>query len=109
MLLRHLFNEIIFWSEEAIIYLVIFSTFLGAVITLRHNEHVNVDIFAAFLKERGKRVMALIATVVTLVYLGVHRLLRLAAASSSRCSQLDHHAGAGAAAVGGDAAASRSA
>lgn len=71
VILRTFFNEIIFWSEEAIIYLVIFSTFLGAVITLRHNEHVNVDVIAVFLRERGKRVMAVIGTLVTLVYLGV--------------------------------------
>ncbi len=71
VILRSLFNEIIFWSEEAIIYLVICSTFFGAVITLRHNEHVNVDIIAVFLRERGKRVMGIIATLVTLVYLGV--------------------------------------
>jgi C4-dicarboxylate transporter DctQ subunit len=70
VLLRTFFNEIIFWSEEAIIYLIIFSTFLGAVITLRHNEHVKVDVFAMFLKERGKRVMAVIGTLVLLVYLG---------------------------------------
>jgi C4-dicarboxylate transporter DctQ subunit len=71
VILRTFFNEIIFWSEEAIIYLVIFSTFLGAVITLRHNEHVNVDVIAAFLGERGKRVMAAVAALVTLVYLGL--------------------------------------
>lgn len=71
VIMRTFFNQIIFWSEEAVIYLVIFSTFLGAVITLRHNEHVNVDVIAAFLQERGKRVMAILATLVTLVYLGV--------------------------------------
>ncbi|WP_165372414.1 TRAP transporter small permease [Nocardioides iriomotensis] len=70
VILRTGFNQILFWSEEAIIYLVICSTFFGAVVTLRHNEHVNVDVIAVFLKERGKRVMAGIATVVTLVYLG---------------------------------------
>lgn len=70
VILRTFFNEIIFWSEEAIIYLVIFSTFLGAVITMRHNEHVNVDIIAVFLKERGKRVMALIGILIFLFYLG---------------------------------------
>ena len=70
VLLRTFFNEIIFWSEEAIIYLVIFSTFLGAVITLRHNEHVNVDVVAVFLKERGKQVMAIIGVLITLIYLG---------------------------------------
>lgn len=70
VILRTFFNEIIFWSEEAIIYLIIFSTFLGAVITMRHNEHVNVDIIAVFLKDRGKRVMALIGMAVFLLYLG---------------------------------------
>ncbi|VXC36563.1 TRAP transporter small permease [Nocardioides sp. AX2bis] len=70
VILRTFFNELIFWSEEAIIYLVIFSTFLGAVITLRHNEHVNVDVIATFLGDRGKKVMAAIAAVITLVYVG---------------------------------------
>jgi len=70
VILRTFFNEIIFWSEEAIIYLVIFSTFFGAVITLRHDEHVSVDVVTTFLKERGKRVMALVASVMCLVYFG---------------------------------------
>lgn len=69
VLLRYLFGIFLFWSEEAIIYLIIYSTFLGAVITLRHNEHVNVDIFGAFLKARGKRVFAVIAAAITVVYL----------------------------------------
>jgi TRAP-type C4-dicarboxylate transport system permease small subunit len=63
------FGIFLFWSEEAIIYLIIFSTFFGAVITLRQQEHVNVDVIAAFLGRRGKRVMALIAIALTLVYL----------------------------------------
>jgi TRAP-type C4-dicarboxylate transport system permease small subunit len=70
VVLRYAFGIFLFWSEEAIIYLIIYSTFLGAVITLRHNEHVNVDIFAVFLKERGKRMVALLGGVMTLVYLG---------------------------------------
>ncbi len=69
VLLRYLFGIFLFWSEEAIIYLIIYSTFLGAVITLRHNEHVNVDIFGAFLKARGKRVFAVVAAAITVVYL----------------------------------------
>ncbi len=71
VILRTFFNQIIFWSEEAIIYLVIFSTFFGAVATLRHNQHVNVDVIAVFLKERGKRVMAVIGTLVLIAYLAV--------------------------------------
>jgi C4-dicarboxylate transporter, DctQ subunit len=70
VVLRNVFNVFLFWSEESIIYLIIFSTFLGAVITLRQQEHVNVDVIATFLGRRGKRVMALVALVVTLLYLG---------------------------------------
>lgn len=69
ILLRYAFGIFLFWSEEAIIYLIIYSTFLGAVITLRHNEHVNVDIFGAFLKKRGKRMVAVLGTAITVVYL----------------------------------------
>lgn len=69
VVLRYGFGIFLFWSEEAIIYLIIYSTFLGAVITLRHNEHVNVDVFGAFLKARGKRVFAVIAAAITVVYL----------------------------------------
>lgn len=69
VLLRYVFGVFLFWSEEAIIYLIIYSTFLGAVVTLRHNEHVNVDILAAFLKARGRRALAVVAAAVTVVYL----------------------------------------
>lgn len=69
ILLRYLFGIFLWWSEEAIIYLIIYSTFLGAVITLRHNEHVNVDVFGPFLRARGKRALAVIAAAVTVVYL----------------------------------------
>lgn len=58
-----------FWTEEAVIYLIIYSTFIGAVITLRHNEHVSVDILGVFFKDRGKKWLALVAGVVTIIYL----------------------------------------
>ena len=69
VVLRYVFGIFLFWSEEAIIYLIIYSTFLGAVITLRHNEHVNVDVFGAFLKARGKRAFAVLGAAITVVYL----------------------------------------
>lgn len=69
VLLRELFGIHLFWTEEVIIYLVISSTFFGSVLTLRSNEHVNVDIITVFLEARGKRVMAIIAAVVTLLYM----------------------------------------
>lgn len=64
-----------FWTEESVIYLIIFSTFFGAVITLRHNEHVSVDILGAFFKDRGQKWLALVGGVVTLLYLGIMSVL----------------------------------
>jgi C4-dicarboxylate transporter, DctQ subunit len=69
--LRAIGGTFLFWSEEAIIYLIIYSTFLGAVITLRESEHVNVDVIAAFLGRRGKQAMAILASLVTIAYLAV--------------------------------------
>lgn len=63
------FDKSWFWTEEAVIYLIIYSTFIGAVITLRHNEHVSVDILGVFFKDRGKKWLALVAGVVTIIYL----------------------------------------
>ncbi len=69
VLVRYVFGTVLFWSEETIIYLVIFSTFLGAVITLRHDEHVRVDLVPLFLRERGKRVFAFLGAALMAVYL----------------------------------------
>lgn len=71
VILRYVFDTIIFWSEEAIIYLVIFSTFVGAAITLRHNEHVNVNIVGFLLGERGKRYLATLGAFITVIYCAI--------------------------------------
>ncbi|MEP7191868.1 MAG: TRAP transporter small permease [Actinomycetota bacterium] len=70
IVLRAVSGVFLFWSEEAVIYLIIFSTFLGAVITLRESEHVNVDIIPVFLGRRGKKYMAILASLITIAYLG---------------------------------------
>ncbi len=71
VIMRSAFNVLFFWSEEVIIYSIIASTFFGAIITLRENEHVNVDILPAVLGRKGKKVMALIAGLVTVLYFAV--------------------------------------
>jgi len=71
VILRYTVGYIIFWGEEAIVYSIIFSTFIGAVVTLRHNEHVNVDILSLFFGQRGRRVLAFAGVLVALVYCAV--------------------------------------
>jgi C4-dicarboxylate transporter DctQ subunit len=71
VVLRYFFGTILFWSEEAIVYLIIYSTFLGAVITLRHNEHVSVDLLLVLLKGRARRVVAVLGAALFAAYLVV--------------------------------------
>ncbi len=71
VILRYTFGYVIFWGEEAVIYLVILSTFVGAAVTLRHNEHVNIDILPLLLGERGKRAVAVLGALITVVYCAV--------------------------------------
>ena len=70
VILRTFFNEIIFWSEEAVIHLIILATFVGAVITLRHNEHVGVDLLPVYLKKWDKA-FAVLSGLLIALYCGV--------------------------------------
>ena len=70
VILRYLFNYIIFWGEEVVILLMILLTFVGSVITLRHNEHIGVDILTHLLKERGKRMLAVFSALLIALYCG---------------------------------------
>ena len=70
VILRNITGDVLFWSEEATIYLIIFSTFFGAVVTLRHNEHVAVDIMPTLLKGKAKKFFVVVAGLATLVYAG---------------------------------------
>jgi C4-dicarboxylate transporter DctQ subunit len=75
VLLRYLFGVFIFWTDEAIIYSIIFSTFLGAVVALRHNEHVRIDVLVRITGKRAGLLVQLIGGIVTLIYLGTIGLL----------------------------------
>ena len=71
VLLRAIFNIHLWWGEETVVYLIIYSTFLGAVITLRHNEHIAVKVFEPFLGPIGRRRMDILGILVTIAYLGI--------------------------------------
>jgi TRAP-type C4-dicarboxylate transport system permease small subunit len=71
VLLRAIFNIHLWWGEETIVYLIIYSTFLGAIITLRHNEHIAVKVFEPFLGRIGRRRMDILGILVTIAYLAI--------------------------------------
>ena len=69
VLLRTIFNIHLYWSEETIVYLIIYSTFIGAVVTLRHNEHISINVFEPFVGKVGKRRLEILGVSVMIVYL----------------------------------------
>ena len=69
VLLRTIFDIHLYWSEETIVYLIIYSTFIGAVVTLRHNEHISINVFEPFVGKVGKRRLEILGVSVMIVYL----------------------------------------
>lgn len=65
---RNTTGNVLYWSEEAIIYLIIYSTFFGAVIALRDNEHVNVDILPVLLRGRARRFVLILGALITVAF-----------------------------------------
>jgi len=64
IILRFAFNIHLLWGEEAVIYLVIFSTYIGSALLVRDNGHIAMQVIGPFLKGRGKWVMDLIGTAI---------------------------------------------
>lgn len=68
VIMRYVFNEPKAWVEEVVRYLIIWGTFLGFAIALRHNQHIQVDIFYDKLSKRGKKILDYFATCVSVLF-----------------------------------------
>jgi len=71
---RYVLNDALAWSEEAAKYLMVWLTFTGAPIALRHGGHVNIDILLRIVPARVQQVLHLvifaIVAAVMLILLG---------------------------------------
>ncbi|MEZ5823777.1 MAG: TRAP transporter small permease [Geminicoccaceae bacterium] len=61
---RYALNNAIPWSEEAAKYLMVWLTFLGAPVALRHGGHVNVDLVVNALSGRPRQFLLLAVNLV---------------------------------------------
>ncbi|QEE62317.1 TRAP transporter small permease [Salinibacterium sp. dk2585] len=68
ILIRFVFGSHLLWGEEAIIYLIVLSTYVGASLLVRDNGHIAMQVISPFLKRRGKWVMDIIGTTIALVF-----------------------------------------
>jgi TRAP-type transport system small permease protein len=66
---RYLLGQPHIGSEELIIYLFTWISFLGAALALRSDRHVAISYFVSLLPGRAQRVIALVGDVVVLAFL----------------------------------------
>ncbi|MDQ0157304.1 TRAP transporter small permease [Robertmurraya andreesenii] len=68
VIMRYIFNEPKAWVEEVVRYIIIWGTFLGFAIALRHNQHIQVDIVYDKLSQGTKRIVDIFATTISIVF-----------------------------------------
>lgn len=68
---RYALNDAIAWSEEGSKYLMVWLTFLGAPIALRHAAHINIDLLVKLFPPRGRQAFYLAINLVILTTMGI--------------------------------------
>jgi TRAP-type C4-dicarboxylate transport system permease small subunit len=68
---RYALNNAIAWSEEGSKYLMVWLTFLGAPIALRHAAHINIDLLVKLFPPRGRQAFYLGINLVIILTMGI--------------------------------------
>lgn len=66
--MRYVFNNPQAWVEEVSRYSIIWGTFLGFGMALKHNQHIQVDILYDRLNATGKYIINLVATALSIIF-----------------------------------------
>jgi TRAP-type transport system small permease protein len=67
---RYALNDSASWTEEIARYLLICTTFIGAAIGVRKNNHIQVDFLYRILPARLMRVMSILVDIARIAFLG---------------------------------------
>lgn len=68
---RHVFDAPPFWTEELARFLLIWLTFVGAVLAHAHREHIAVDTFVLMLPRRLRKAADVVVSLIVLLTLAV--------------------------------------
>lgn len=68
VIMRYIFNSPLAWVEEVARYSIIWGTFLGFGLALKHNQHIQVDILYDRLSKPLQKVLDLLATTISIVF-----------------------------------------
>lgn len=66
--IRYVFHESSYWQSEFVTYVLIAATFVGSPYVLLTRGHVNVDLLPMYLGARARLVLALLASVISLLF-----------------------------------------
>lgn len=72
VIMRYCFNDPQAWVEEVARYTIIWGTFLGFGMALKHNQHIQVDILYDRLNKSGKFILNLVATTLSIVFCSIY-------------------------------------
>ncbi|MFN3809433.1 MAG: TRAP transporter small permease [Roseateles asaccharophilus] len=72
---RYALNDSAAWTEEIARYLLIGTVFVGATISVRKNNHIQVDFFYRVLPRRLMRLMSVLVDMSRIVFLGTCAVL----------------------------------
>ena len=68
---RYGLNSALSWAEELSKYLMVWLTFLGTPIALRHFGHINIDLLVKILPARLQQLMYFIVSVIICITMGI--------------------------------------
>lgn len=68
VVMRYFLNASTIWQTEFVIFSLVGSTFIGSPYVLLIKGHVNVDLLPIYLGDKGRYVLALIASTIALVF-----------------------------------------
>ncbi len=68
VVMRYIFNDPQAWVEEIARYSIIWGTFLGFGLALKHNQHIQVDILFDKLNQQMQFILNIVATVLSIVF-----------------------------------------
>ena len=68
---RYALNNALPWSEEVSKYLMVWLTFLGAPIALRHASHISIDLLLKAFPPRGQQLFHFLINLIIIVTMGI--------------------------------------
>ena len=69
VVMRYVFNSPLTWSEELAVYIMVWMTFIGSVICMRDNEHIEVTILVDYLPRRLQKAAIVFSRLASAVFL----------------------------------------